>query len=250
MIEAFFDLKESLDMKLKTWSHSRLTTFESCKFRAQLAYIDRIPEPERPLPPGKTEHANDRGTRLHDAAQKFVQGGVELLPELSKYFQREYERARELYSLKRCTTEGDWAYTKDWGPTAWMSADVWVRMKLDLCVQMNDTEFVVIDYKSGKRYGNEMKHAEQMQIYTIGTFCRYPNAKKVTTELWYLDQDELATMTYTREQGLKFVKSFERRGNLLTDCEEFPPNPNVFSCRWCPYKPTSKGGSGHCPVGV
>lgn len=50
--------------KIDAWSYSRLSTFEQCKLRAKLAYIDRIPEPERPLPPGKTEHANDRGTLL------------------------------------------------------------------------------------------------------------------------------------------------------------------------------------------
>jgi len=250
MIEAFLDSQESLDMKLKTWSHSRLVTFEQCKLQAELKYIQRIPEPERPLPTGKTEHANDRGTRLHDAAEKFVHGGVELLPELAKHFSAEYLKARELFSLKQASTEGDWAYTKEWEPTAWKSADVWVRMKCDLVVQLSEQELVVVDYKSGKRFGNELKHAEQMQIYTIGTFCRYPKAKKVTTELWYLDQDELATMTYTREQGLRYVKNFERRGNLLTDCEEFLPNPNVFSCRWCPYKPVAKGGTGHCAVGV
>jgi hypothetical protein len=42
-------------------SFSRLQNFEKCKYLAKLMYIDRIPEPERPLPPGKTEHANDRG---------------------------------------------------------------------------------------------------------------------------------------------------------------------------------------------
>jgi RecB family exonuclease len=250
MIETFLDPKESLEMKLKSWSHSRLTTFEGCKLRAKLSYIDRIPEPERPLPAGKTEHANDRGTRLHDAAEKYIRGGVELQPELAKHFEPEYVKARELFLAGQATMEGDWAFTKDWEPTAWMSSDAWLRMKLDLCIHLSDREAVSIDYKSGKRFGNELKHAEQMQIYTIGTFRKYPKLQKVTTELWYLDQNELATMTYTREQGLRYIKNYERRGSLLTDCEEFPANPNQFTCRWCPYKPQALGGTGHCQVGV
>ena len=59
--------------RIKAWSYSRLVDFEQCKLRAKLKYIDRIPEPARPLPPGKTEHANDRGTRIHDAGERFVQ---------------------------------------------------------------------------------------------------------------------------------------------------------------------------------
>ena len=58
-----------------------MTTFEQCKFRAKLQYVDKIPEPERPLPPGKTEHANDRGTRIHDAAENFVNRDINLIPE-------------------------------------------------------------------------------------------------------------------------------------------------------------------------
>src|SRR5690606_8448838 len=67
-------------MQIKSWSYSRLTGLEQCALRAKLAYIDRIPEPERPLPPGKTEHANDRGTRIHLAAELFVRGEAELIP--------------------------------------------------------------------------------------------------------------------------------------------------------------------------
>ena len=69
---------------IKAWSFSRLSIFEQCKLRTKLAYIDRIPEPPRPLPPGKTEHANDRGTRIHDAAERFVRGGAELLEDLQR----------------------------------------------------------------------------------------------------------------------------------------------------------------------
>ena len=90
--------------KIDTWSYSRLNVFEQCKLRAKLAYIDRIPELERPLPPGKTEHANDRGTRIHKAAELFVQGGIELIPEL-RVFREEFLRLRELYKQGKVSLE-------------------------------------------------------------------------------------------------------------------------------------------------
>jgi hypothetical protein len=249
MIEPSLNL-EGLDMQLKAWSYSRLTVFDGCKYRAKLAYVDKIPEPPRPLPPGKSEHANDRGTRLHEAAEKYVHGGVELVPELAQYFQHEFVRARELFKDGKATTEGDWGFNRAWEPVAWMSSDVWLRVKCDLVVNMSESELVVIDYKSGKRFGNELKHAEQMHLYVVSSLCRFPKTKKVTTELWYLDQNELATMTYTREQGLRFLTSFERRGDHFVACADFPPNPSTHTCRFCPYKPKELGGTGHCPVGV
>ena len=235
-----------IPMTISAWSYSRLSTFEQCKLRAKLAYIDRIPEPPRPLPPGKLEHANDRGTRIHEAGERFVQGGVELLPEL-RTFSDEFHRLRELYAQGKVSLEGEWAVDKDWNPVAWRSSTAWARIKLDAFVRMSKTHAVVIDYKTGKKFGNEIKHAEQCQLYQLAAFLRYPELEAIDVELWYTDQNDLTHMRYTREQGLRFFQNFNRRGHAITDAEEFPANPNMFSCRWCPYGPR---GTGHCEKGV
>lgn len=229
---------------IPTWSFSRIQDFEQCKFRAYLKYTMKIPEPERPLPPGKTEHANDRGTRIHDAGERFARGGIELIPELQK-FKPEFERLKALYATGNVSLEGEWAMDRSWEPVAWASSDAWLRLKLDALVFLSPTEAVAIDYKTGKRYGNEVKHNEQLQLYQLVTFLRYPKLETIHVELWYLDVDELVTVTYTRNQGLRFRRSFENRGNAMTTCTEFPPNPNIFSCKYCPYK-----GTEHCDKGV
>lgn len=231
---------------IRSWSHSRLVDFEQCKLRAKLKYVDKIPEPVRALPPGKTEHANDRGTRVHEAAERFVVGGVELVEELVP-FREEYLQLRDLYERGRVSLEGEWAYNREWQPVAWMSSDAWLRLKIDALVSSSKTEMVLIDYKTGRRAYNEMKHAEQGQLYQLATFMRYPDLEKITVEFWYLDQDEMSTMKYTRAQGLRFLKTYTDRGNNMVTCTDFPPNPTQFVCRWCPY---SKKGTGHCEVGV
>ena len=232
--------------RIDAWSYSRLSIFEQCKLHAKLAYIDRIPEPPRPLPPGKTEHANDRGTRIHEAAELFVKGGVELLPEL-KDFKPEFERLRELYREGKVSLEGEWAVDQEWSPVAWRSSTAWARIKLDTFVRMSKTHGVVIDYKTGKRYGNEIKHAEQCQLYQLAAFLRYPELEVIDVELWYTDQNELSHMRYTREQGLRFYNNFNRRGSAMVAERDFPANPNMFACRWCPYGPR---GTGDCTKGV
>jgi hypothetical protein len=234
---------------IKAWSYSRLNVFETCKLRSKLAVVDKIPEPPRPLPPGKTEHANDRGTRVHTAAELYVKGGVELVSEL-QWFAAEFEQLRELFKEGKVSLEGEWAFDRGWEPVAYMSSDVWVRIKCDIVVFLSETEAVVVDIKTGKRWGNEMKHAEQMRLYAATTFCKYPKLEKIRVELWYTDLDDIVEKDYTRLQGLTFLKNFEDRGHVMTTCEEFPPNPNAFSCKWCPYKPEALGGTGHCKVGV
>lgn len=231
---------------INAWSYSRLAIFEQCKFRAKLQFVDRIPEPVRPLPPGKTEHANDRGTRVHEAGEMFVRGGVELIPEL-RSFKPEFERLRELHKEGKVSLEGEWGFDDEWKPVSWKCSTVWARIKLDAFVRLSKTHGVVIDYKTGKKFGNEVKHAEQCQLYQLAAFLRYPELEVIDVELWYTDQNELTHMRYTRAQGMRFLTNFTTRGDKMTSEVDFPPNPNIFSCQWCPFGPT---GTGHCERGV
>ncbi len=240
-------LEDSM-IPIKSWSHSRDNDFQTCKFRAKLKYVDKLVEPERPLKDGQTEQANDRGSRIHEAAELFVRGGVELIPELAK-FKPEFLQLRALFAAGKVSLEGEWGYDRDWSPVAYMSADVWARIKLDALVTMDPTWGVVIDYKTGRKSGNEVKHNGQCQLYTIAALMRYPDLKRVTTELWYTDQDELTRVEYTREQGMRFFKQWNDRGIAFTSETEFKANPNKFSCQWCRFGP-ERGGSGVCKVGV
>ena len=266
-----------------SWSHSKAVDFETCKRMFFLKHEEKIPEPERPLPPGKTEHANDRGTRVHDACEAYVNGSSSEIPtEAEKHFGPELDLLRVLHAEGRVSLEGEWAMTRDWEPTGWSGAwaevegltptktckalpefgkvtDVlkvggklwtwqpaWLRLKLDAIVFISETEAVVIDYKTGKKFGNEIKHGEQLQLYQLVSFLRYPKLEKVTAELWYLDQNDKTSVSFTRDQGLRFRTRWHQRGSTITSCAQFPPNPNIFSCRYCGYGPW---GTGHCEVG-
>jgi len=235
---------------INSWSHSRVVDFEKCKQMAFLKYDQRIPELPRPLPPGKTEHANDRGTRVHDTAERYVRGDVADYPKEGRSFAVELESMRKLYALGKVSLEGEWGFDREWEPAEWKTA--WLRLKLDALVFLSDHEAVAIDYKTGRKKGNEIKHGEQLMLYQLATFLRYPQLDVVHTELWYLDQDELTRTTFTRAQGLRFRASWDKRGTAITSCMEFPANPNKWSCQYCPYGAPENGfasGTGHCLAG-
>lgn len=278
-------------MPITSWSHSRLGDFEKCKYRAYLLHDQRVQEPQRALAAGKTEHANDRGTRIHQGCEDYVSGKIASMPaEAAKFFTPEMAKMRELYAQGVVSLEGEWGMNQNWEPWDWNGRWVelnepgttvtdfcktlpergkpgqivqigkaksakmytwvaaWLRLKLDALVFVGETEAIAIDYKSGRKYGNEIKHAEQLQLYQLVTFLRYPQLEKVTTELWYLDVDELTQQTFTRQQGLRFLKNWNQRGTRMTTCEDFPPNPNIHSCKWCMLGPW-EGATGHCQVG-
>lgn len=220
---------------IKTVSYSRLMDFEKCKYLAKLKYLDKIPQPARPLPPGKLEHANDRGTRIHEAGELYVRGNVELVPELHS-FKEDFDELKRLFKEGAVELEGEWAVDKEWNPVAWASSSAWCRMKLDAFVKTSPTTARVIDYKTGKRIGNEVKHTEQGQIYQLATFLRHPEIEHILVEFWYIDQNEKDIKQYTRTQGTDYFDKYHNRLSKVTDCTEFNPNPNAFSCKWCPYK--------------
>lgn len=236
---------------IKTWSHSRLGLFEQCKFRTYLKHGLKVPEPQRPLPPGKTEHANDRGSRIHENGELFVKGKGKLGPELRKYFSLEFEALYSHYKQGKVIVEDEWGMNQEWEPCNWNDPSVWLRLKLDALDFLSKKEVVAIDVKTGRRSGNEIKHAEQVQLYQLVTFLRYPEVEIVHTELWYVDIDELFCQTYTRDQGLRFLKKFNQRGQALTTYsftgDERDANPSIFTCRYCMYGPR---GTGHCKRGI
>lgn len=231
--------------RIRSWSFSRLMDYERCPFMAQLKYIEKIPEPERKLPAGKTEHANDRGSRIHEACEVFVRGDGSL-PNEATHFKDEFESLQQRYKNGNVLLEDEWGFDDAWNECSWERA--WLRIKLDANIHVTEKHVAVVDYKTGKRFGNEIKHGEQTQLYGLGVFRRYPAVDQVTAELWYLDANDLASLHMSRTAGIRLLKPFDKRARIMTEDEAFKPNPNTYSCRYCPYHPAT--GSGDCPHGV
>jgi hypothetical protein len=232
-------------MAINSWSYSKLTEFDKCKYRTWLLHDQRVPEPKRPLPQGKSEYANDRGTRIHTAAEEYVRGDrPDLIPELAS-FEFQIELLAELYAEGMVSMEGEWAVNEEWEPCDWNAG--WHRSKVDAIVHHSDTHATVIDYKSGKRYGNEVKHGEQMTLYALNAALRFPLLQEIYTELWYVDLGITAVMRFPRHTALAQHSKFHARGKALTSCTDWKPNPNIYSCQYCMYGPW---GSNHCTVGI
>ena len=271
-----------------SWSYSKLSDFEKCKKYFWLKHDQKIPEPERPLPAGKTEHANDRGTRVHESCENYINGSSdELCLEAEKHFGPQIDLLRTMHKDGIVSLEGEWGHNRDWAPWAWGGewleiqepdelglpiqkvkalperglADViyqkgkqsfvwepaWLRLKLDALVLHDEHTATVIDFKTGRKFGNEVKHGEQLQLYQLSTFLRYPQLQTVYAELWYLDQDEITSQKFSRTMGLRYRDKFGKRGEALTSCTDFPASANIYACRYCQY---GSWAGGQCAEGV
>lgn len=225
-----------------SWSFSKAQDFQRCKLAYKIKHIDKVQEPERPLPRGKTEHSNDRGSRIHDNIETYIRGEHDALcEEADKYFGVHIDLLRVLYQDGMVEMEGEWAFSEDWEVAEWKAG--YLRMKLDVLVKVSPTQAIVGDWKSGRHFGNEVVHANQLNLYAVATFLRHPELEEISVADYYIDHGKTTERVFTREQALRYRRTFDKQGKDITSCTSFPANPNKFSCQWCPW-----GETGHCQV--
>lgn len=224
---------------VKAWSMRRLTDFEACPLRLYLNAVER-----KPGPPRGEDNPMVRGIRIHKLAEDFVKGEIEHLPSELKRFKDDFELLKEEYSAGRVSLEGDWGFDINWQPCGYYSDEVWGRMKLDACHTVDKKTARVIDYKSGKKFGNEVKHTGQAQCYMIGTFMRHPEIDLLTTEFWYTDEGTTLKKQYSRDKLPVYLKRFTDRVMKVVTATSFPPKPNRSNCKFCDYG--LENGTGEC----
>jgi hypothetical protein len=232
---------------IPSWSFSRLKDYEKCPYMAWLKYCKRESQDHMDT------KAADRGTMIHDACENYVRGKGDFIKEM-KHFKGYFEDLKIKFEAGDVILEENWGFTKDWLPCGWMDENVWCRMKLDnfITKTKDEKDYIIAgaptDYKSGKKYGNEVSHGQQGQLYAIGSFMKFPTLEVADVELLYLDQNKTTKRTYTREKAMKFLPSWNKRALAMTEAEDFPPKPNKMSCMWCPFGP--QNGNSSCEWGV
>lgn len=227
---------------IKSWSFTRLSDWDKCPHMCFLKYVEKIPDP-RPAP------AAERGTAIHTMAEDYVQGKKKKVPQELMRFEAEFKVLQADFKAKKVSLEGEWGFDQDWRVTDYAGA--WGRIKADAVHMLTPTHSIVIDYKTGRKFGNELKHKEQLTLYALALAIREPTVVEITTQNWYLDQkpgENLTSTNITAKQCImKYMEYFDKKARAMTTAKKFPANPNKFSCQWCPYSPR---GTGDCKVGV
>lgn len=207
--------------QFKAWSFSRYKDHVECPRRAKLKHLDKVPE-------GPKSAALLRGGAIHKQAEDYLNGDIQKLPKELSRFKKEFAELRK----NKAIAEGKWAMTVAWAVTQftdWVGA--WCRVVLDAHYMTKEKRARVIDFKTGKIYGES---EEQMELYAISGFVHYIDALFVDTELWYLDQGELKKKTYKRSDLAKLQKKWKIKViPMLTD-KKFVPRPGN-QCGYCPY---------------
>lgn len=244
---------------ISSWSYSRWSDYagdNGCPRKAKFKYVDRIREPGSP--------AMDRGSVLHKFAELVVlqkaltykncvdEKGKPLCSAKDfKKFLAEWKPIQESFAdefallvKQKASTEEQITFRSDWTETEWNDWNgAWLRIKVDAMYVEPDGTVVIIDYKTGKIRDS---HRGQLSLYAIAAFLRYPEAKKVRAELWYLDQGEILDEDYISSQLEKLQKEWIKKTKAMLSDTVWKPKPGA-ACRFCFYrKDNAKNGGGQC----
>lgn len=231
--QQIIDLRTAPLGPVGAWSMSRLFDYENCPHAVYLSKVEKMPTPSGP--------AAERGTQIHNHIEGYIQAEhADVIKEMQG-FQKLIDHLREGFADGRVEVEGDWAFDRSWTPTAWAAPNAWGRFKLDALEHQSDTSAKVIDWKTGKKFGNELKHNQQGMGYAIAAFARYPQLEFVEVQFAYLDKNDELRGSYTRRQAELLRPGLTERADKMTTATEFEPKPSFHACRWCPHAKVQEG---------
>jgi putative RecB family exonuclease len=249
---------------MPTYSHSQLSTYETCPHQYKLAYIDKIKI--------ETEGIEAfMGSRVHDALEKLYRDlkvtKLNTLEEILDYYDQSWEKnwnemiqivrkehsAEDYRSLgKRCITEYYKRYDPfDQGKTLGLEENIyfpldeekgyWIRGFIDRLTLSDHSVLEIHDYKTSSRLPTQedVDSDRQLAFYHMGVEGKWKDIREIRLVWHYLAFDAeirssrtLAQLQQLRTETLDLIQKIE------SDRQYLPKEGPL--CDWCDYQ-------GFCP---
>jgi putative RecB family exonuclease len=249
---------------MPTYSHSQLSTYETCPQQYKLAYIDKIEV--------ETEGIEAfMGSRVHEALEKLYRDlkvtKLNTLEELLDFYRQSWEKnwndmiqiIRKDYSAEdyrrlgeKCITDYYKRYAPfDQGKTLGLEENIyfpleeekgyWIRGFIDRLTLLDSSILEIHDYKTSNRLPTQedINSDRQLAFYQMGVADKWQGIKEVRLIWHYLTFDTEIRSSRTpgqlhqlRQATLELIRRIE------TD-KQFLPKEGPL-CDWCDYQ-------GFCP---
>ena len=243
---------------MTVYSNSRISTFEQCKYKYKLSYIDYIKSHVRSV-------EAFMGSLIHDALEKlyFNQRTGKLISkdEFLEYYlyswnklwkddilivKKEYNQ--EYYKnlgLKLMMEYYDKYHPFEQLKTIDLETDEKLELaegnkyyvKIDRLAMDDDGNYYVIDYKTGKTAMSqtEVDNDRQLAMYSIWVKNSFPKAKSIKL-VWNFLTPGVEKYSIRSDGNLEKVKlDVENKIKEIESCEDFPTTRSRL-CDYCGYK--------------
>lgn len=250
---------------MPTYSHSQLSTYETCPHQYKLAYIEKIK--------AETEGIEAfMGSRVHDALEKLYRDLMKVnklnsLEETLDFYRQSWGKnwketvqiIRKEYSVEDYRRQGEKCITDyykryspfDQGRTLGLEENIyfpleeekgyWIRGFIDRLTLLDHSILEIHDYKTSNRLPaqKEVDSDRQLGFYQMGVEGKWKDIEEVKLVWHYLSFDTEIQSSRTpeklhqvRQEALELIQKIE------TD-RQFIPREGPL-CNWCDYQ-------GFCP---
>ena len=241
------------------YSHSRLGTFQQCKYKYKLQYIDRI----------RVDVSDTietfMGGLVHKALEKlYTDLGHEKLDtkeEIQEFFEEQWRKTwvDEIIIAKKEYTQGNYKdmgkrflseYYDHYKPFNQIKTiDIETQdifklengnsyyIRIDRLSRDSDDNYYVCDYKTNRKLKEqeELDEDRQLAMYSLWVKHKFPDAKNVKLIWYFLAHDKEMLSERSDEQLLLLKKDIENLIETIEATREFPVNVTPL-CGWCLYK--------------
>ncbi len=245
---------------MPNYSHSQLSTYETCPHQYKLAYIDKIKK--------ETEGIEAfMGSRVHDALEKLYRDlkvtKLDSLEEILEYYHESWEKnwnemiqiIRKEYSAEdyrrlgeKCITDYYRRYHPfDQGKTLGLEENIyfpleeekgyWIRGFIDRLTLLDHSILEIHDYKTSGRLPTQenVDSDRQLAFYHMGVEGKWKDIREVRLVWHYLafDTEIRSSRTPAELQQLR-QETLELIQRIESD-RQFSPNEGPL-CGWCDYQ--------------
>ena len=244
------------------YSHSKLSTFEQCKYKYKLRYIDKV----RPPISGSIEA--HLGTCVHDALEWIYQQVlIGRTPELDEAIERYLETWKKFYNESLLVVKKDKSVEDYFNLGIRFLTDYYLKHRpfvdgtiatekkisvvlspehqlvgfIDRLVYNEKTgEYEIHDYKTANSLPSKDKFEtdRQLALYSIAIKEEYGD-KPVLLTWHYLSYNMQIFSRRTNEDLQKLRKEILELIQIIENTKDFPCNKSIL-CDWCEYKPYCK----------
>ncbi len=243
---------------MATYSHSKLSTFENCKYKYKLHYVDFI------KPEFKATVETFMGSRVHETLEKLYKdlkfqkenSKEDLIKYLNEKWEREWaeniiinkkEYTKENYKkMAEKFVEDYYNSHKPFNDITIIGLETEDKLKLQNGSSYHiridkfgykDSTYFVCDYKtnSNLKTQEEADQDRQLAMYALWVNKKFKDAKKVVLK-WHMlafDKDVVSERTPRELEALEketinLIKEIEK-------CKDFPTNVTAL-CNYCEYQ--------------
>lgn len=234
-------------MTIKFWSFSSAQSYDKCPKILEHRYVLKTPKDER------DNSAAERGTAIHKELELYLgtanrkrdvldpttepKDPTTYVPPVDPQ-QFKYEglvgEIKELCTQYPFTQEEMLYFDRDWNPVATFN-EAWLLAAMDVFISVSETECIIVDWKTGKKDGNEVKHMHQGQLYALAAWKRNPLLERFTVIFVYIDQGTKTVATWKQGHLERIFPVWDKKGREITSAVVFKPIPNKWSCKYCDY---------------